>query len=85
MSNVIISNLNLPASEEIFCPCSETAGYALMSFSAAEKGSAVSAGQLPQAWAGIGLRQRQEPFLLNQTPQPLQNQTLKVCCFMGLD
>lgn len=41
-----------------------------MSFAAEETGNAVSAGHLPQAVAGIvWLSQRQEPFLVNRTPQ----------------
>lgn len=57
----------------------KTPSYALMSFAAVgEMGSAVSAGHLPQALAGIvWVSQRQKPFLVNQIPQQLQNQTLK--------
>lgn len=57
----------------------KTPSHALVSFAAAEAtGSAVPAGHLPQALAGIvGVSQRQEPFLVNHTPQQLHNQSLK--------
>lgn len=57
----------------------KTPSYALVSFAAVEEmGSAVSAGHLPQAWAGtVWLSQEQEPFLVNHIPQLMHNLSLK--------
>lgn len=77
MSNVIMSNLNSPTSEEIFCPCSENSKPCFSECCCCRGNGQRSSCRAPSPGTGRDCGGQPEPFLVNHTPQQLHNQSLK--------